>query len=106
MPKRSLPPCRRAGRGGAKYFFGDAAYDCRTLTDKATFMDLMIEIVRTLEGQQGFAVWPRRWVAERTFGWLIQWRRLVRDYEQRIDILHNMVYLALGPTLLRRIFCP
>ena len=74
--------------------------------DKATFMDFTIEVVRKLEGQQGFAVQPRRWVVERTFGWLIRWRRLVRDYEKRIDVSQNMVYLALSSTMLHRIFCP
>jgi len=24
---------------------------------------------------------PRRWIVERTFGWLMLYRRLVRDYE-------------------------
>jgi putative transposase len=87
-----------------KHLFGDAAYDRRTLMDKAAFMDFTIEVVRKLEGQQGFAVQPRRWVVERTFGWLIRWRRLVRDYEQRIDVSQNMIYLALDSTLLHRIF--
>ncbi len=87
-----------------KRLFGDAAYDRRTLMDKAAFMDFTIEVVRKLEGQQGFAVQPRRWVVERTFAWLMRWRRLVRDYEQRIDVSHNMIYLALGSTLLHRIF--
>jgi hypothetical protein len=77
-----------------KHLFGDAAYDRRTLMDKAAFMDFTIEVVRKLEGQQGFAVQPRRWVVERTFGWLIRWRRLVRDYEQRIDVSRNMIYVA------------
>jgi transposase len=27
-----------------------------------------------------------RWVIERTFGWMTRWRRLVRGYEQRIDV--------------------
>ncbi len=29
----------------------------------------------------GFKVLPRRWVVERTFGWLMHHRRLVRNYE-------------------------
>ena len=89
-----------------KHLFGDAAYDRRTLMDKAAFMDFTVEIVRKLEGQQGFAVQPRRWVVERTFGWLIRWRRLVRDYEQRVDVSQNMIYIAMGSTLLHRIFFP
>jgi hypothetical protein len=39
----------------------------------------IVEAVRRLTGQPGFAVPPGRWVVELTSGWLIWWRRLVRD---------------------------
>jgi transposase len=65
-----------------KHLFADGAYDRAKLMDKAAFLDFVIEIVRRIEGQEGFEVLPRRWVVERTFGWMIRWRRLVRDYEQ------------------------
>src|SRR5215468_7282570 len=29
----------------------------------------------------GFTLQPRRWVVERTFGWITRWRRLARDHE-------------------------
>jgi transposase len=51
----------------------------------------------------GFKVVPRRWVVERTFGWMIRWRRQVRGYEQRIDVQEAMLHLAMGSLLLRRI---
>lgn len=89
---------------GVKHLFGDAAYDHRTLMEKAAFLDFTVEVVRRLQGQQGFAVQPRRWVVERTFAWLLRWRRPVRDYEQRIDVSQNMIYLAIGTTLLHRLF--
>jgi len=50
-----------------------------------------------------FNVLPRRWVVERTFGWMTRWRRLVRDYEARIDVSEAMIHLAMGGLLLRRI---
>ena len=50
-----------------KHLFGDAAYDRRKLLDKASFLDFTVEVVRRLQGQQGFTVQPRRWVVERTF---------------------------------------
>lgn len=90
---------------GVKHLFGDAAYDHRQLMDKAAFLDFTVEVVRRLQGQHGFAVQPRRWVVERTFAWLLRWRRLVRDYEQRIDVSHSMLYLAMGSMLLRRLYC-
>ncbi len=86
-----------------KHRFGDAAYDRRQLMDKAAFLDFTVEVVRRLQGLQGFAVQPRRWVVERTFAWLMRYRRLVRDYEQRIDVSENMIYLAMGSLLLHRL---
>jgi putative transposase len=87
-----------------KHSFGDAAYDHRKFMDKAAFLDLTVEVVRRLEEQHGFAVPPRRWVVERTLAWLLRWRRLVRDYEQRIDVSQNMMYIAMGSMLTHRIF--
>jgi len=86
-----------------KHLFADGAYDRTQLMDKAAFLEFVIEIVRRIEGEQGFKVLPRRWVVERTFGWLIRWRRLVRDYEQRIDVSEAMIHVAMGSLLLRRV---
>jgi transposase len=69
-----------------KHLFADGAYDRTQLMDKAAFLDFVIEVVRRIDHEPGFKVLPRRWVVERTFGWLTRWRRLVRDYEQRIDV--------------------
>jgi transposase len=85
-----------------KYLFGDATYDRRTLLDKAAYLDLTVEVVRGLQGQNGFQVEPRRWVVERTFAWLIRYRRLFKDFEQPLDISKAIIYLRLRSTLLRR----
>lgn len=58
--------------------FADRAHRGKRV-DSATV--ITIEIVAPKAGQKGFAVQPRRWVIERTFGWIAQCRRLVRDYE-------------------------
>ncbi len=42
-------------------------------------------------------------VVERTFGWMIRWRRLARDYQQRIDVSEAMIHVVMGSLLLRRI---
>ncbi len=42
-----------------------------------------------------FQVAPKRWVIERTFGWLTHYRRLNRDYEKRIDCSKAMIQIAL-----------
>lgn len=86
-----------------KHLFADGAYDRTQLMDKAAFLDFVIEVVRRIDGEPGFKVLPRRWVVERTFGWLTRWRRLVRDYEQRLDVSEAMIHVAMGSLLLRRI---
>ena len=72
------------------------------LMDKAAFLDFVVEIVRRSD-PTGFHVLPRRWVVERTFGWMIRWRRLVRDYERRLDVSEAMIHVAMGALLLRRV---
>jgi transposase len=85
-----------------KHLFGDAAYDRRTLLDKAAYLDFTVEVVRGLQGQKGFQVQPRRRVVERTFACLMRYRRLVRNYEQRLDVSQAMIYIGLGSSLLHR----
>lgn len=71
--------------------------------DKAAFLDLVIEVVRRTDTEPGFKVVPRRWVVEGSFAWMTRWRRLIRDYETRIDVSEAMIHVALGSLLLRRI---
>ena len=59
-------------------------------------------IVSKLPNQVGFQVLPRRWVVERTFGWLGRNRRLAKDYEEYAESSEAWVYLASIRLLLRR----
>ena len=49
-----------------------------------------------------FTVLPRRWVVERTFGWLRRWRRRSKDYKEWPSTSESMSYAARLGTLLRR----
>jgi transposase len=82
----------------------DSAYDHRVLLDKAAFLDFIVDVVRKFQGQHTFVPLPRRWVVERTLGWMMRRRRLVRDYEQRIDVSREMIYAPTGSILLKRLF--
>ncbi len=46
---------------------------------------------------------PKRWVVERTFGWLMHCRRLVRDREQTAASAAGWIYLAMIRLMLRRL---
>ena len=70
--------------------------------DKAAYLTFVIEIVRRSEQQKGFHLLPRRWVVERTFGWMMRWRRPVRDHERRIDVSTARMHVAMGGILIRR----
>jgi putative transposase len=64
---------------------------------------LRLEIVARLGGQIGFKILPRRWIVERTFGWFMKHRRLVRDYETKIENAETMLYIAMIGLMLRRL---
>ena len=60
-------------------------------------------MVKRSDDVQGFAVLPRRWVVERTFGWLMRHRRLVRDYERTESSAEAWIHLAMIRIQLRRL---
>ena len=58
-----------------------------------------LEIVKRSDDVRGFKVLPKRWIVERTFGWLGRWRRLSKDYEYLTDTSETMIRLVLIPEL-------
>lgn len=58
-------------------------------------LGVIIQIITRIQGTQGFQVQPRRWVVERTFGWLIRHRRLARDYEPLPTNSEAMIKIAM-----------
>lgn len=62
-----------------------------------------MEIVKRSDDVKGFKVLPRRWVVERTFGWLGRQRRLSKDYEYRTDTSEAMVHVTMIGVMLRRL---
>ena len=56
-----------------------------------------------LRTEAGFQVLPRRWVVERTFGWLGRYRRLSKDYELLPEVSEAMIYSAMVRLMLNRL---
>ncbi len=46
---------------------------------------------------------PRRWVVERTFGWLGRYRRLSKDYEELPETSEAMIYAAMIHLMVKRL---
>lgn len=67
------------------------------------FGKLKLEIVRRSDWRKGFYVLPKRWIVERTFGWLMKSRRLCRDYEVRLDHSEAMIRICMIRLMVRRL---
>lgn len=65
--------------------------------------NIRLEIVKRSDAAQGFKILPKRWIVERTFGWLVQSRRLVRDYEVKTSHSEAMIYLSMSKRMLAKI---
>jgi transposase len=58
-------------------------------------LGVRLEIVKRNDDVKGFQVLPRRWVVERTLGWLTRCRRLCRDYERTIAHAEDFIKVAM-----------
>jgi putative transposase len=67
------------------------------------FARVILFLVRKEPNQRGFVVQPRRWVVERTFGWLNRYRRLSKDYERTTESSTAFVYIAMIHVMVRRL---
>jgi len=65
-----------------------------------------LEIVTRSDEQVGFQVQPKRWIVERTFGWLNRSRRLSKDYERLPETEEAWIYAAMSRLMLRRLARP
>jgi putative transposase len=64
---------------------------------------LHLEVVSRPEGVKGFVLLPKRWVVERTFGWLNRFRRLSKDYEYLTQTSETMIHVAMINLMVRRL---
>jgi transposase len=86
-----------------KLIWADSGYDGKPLADWVhAVARITVEVIKRTE-LHVFRVVPRRWVVERSFGWLLRYRRLVRDYERRPEHHEAMVYWATVMIMTRRL---
>jgi transposase len=85
-----------------RIMWADSGYDGAPLARFARTAAITVEVVRRT-APHSFQVLRRRWVVERTFGWLMRYRRLVRDYERRTDHAEAMIYWATVIIMTRRL---
>lgn len=81
--------------------WADGGYGGKLVSWVRTFAGWTLTIVR--RKTSGFEVLPRRWVVERTFGWLGRYRRLSKDYEFSPRSSENMIYISMINLMLNRL---
>ncbi len=85
-----------------KKIFADAAYQGSLEDWVQKHLHATLEIVRRKDKHK-FIVLPKRWIGERTFGWLGRQRRLSKDYEQFAETSENIIYIAMINLMLHRL---
>ena len=89
--------------GTVEIAYADQGYTGETAAAQAEAHSIELEIVKHTEAKRGFVLLPKRWVVERTFGWLGRFRRLARDYERIAETLKHYHWLAFLGLLLARL---
>lgn len=86
-----------------KKILADQGYTGELVDTVVKMYGWTIEIVKKVVGVTGFNVLPKRWIVERTFGWLGFQRRLVRDYEVLPENSVAFTHMAMIRIMLNRI---
>lgn len=83
--------------------WADGAYHGRVIDELEERTGIDIELVKRTDDMSGFVVLPRRWVVERTFGWMERFRLLNREYERTVESSTANVFNAMIMVMGRRL---
>ena len=96
LARQRFPSLLRAIAGGGY----QGAATATAVLDEA---GIPLEIVKRSDGGCGFRILPKRWIVERSFGWLGRCRRLAKDFENLTRSHAAFFILAMIRLMLRRI---
>jgi transposase len=83
--------------------FVDQGYTGENAADAAAEHGIKLEVVKLPTAKRGFVLLPRRWVVERSFGWMSRFRRLARDNERLPETLARLHFLAFVILMLKNV---
>ena len=89
--------------GSAKVAFVDQGYAGEQARNDAAEHGIELVVVKLPEARKGFVLLPRRWVVERSFGWMSRFRRLARDCERLADVLVGFHFIAFTILMLKNV---
>lgn len=83
-----------------KVAFADQGYTGEEPAKAARDEGIELQVIKLQEAKKGFVLLPRRWVVERSFGWLNRFRRLTRDYERLPETLAGLHFVVFAMLML------
>jgi transposase len=83
-----------------KLAFADQGYTGDAAAQAAREEGIELQVIKLPEAKKGFVLLPRRWVVERSFGWLNRFRRLARDYERLPETLAGLHFVVFAMLML------
>ena len=86
-----------------KIIWADGSYRGQFIEWVQTLCVWLVEITLRSDDAKGFEVLPKRWIVERTFAWLFNFRRLRYDYEYKPRNSEGMIYAAMIRIMARRL---
>ena len=93
---------QQATGGSVELAYVDQGYTGDDADGDAASYGIHLEVVRLPEAKKGFVLLPRRWVVERSFGWMARFRRLARDNERLASTLEGLHYVAFSFLMLHK----
>jgi len=111
-----VTPGNTSEAAGAKQLFGlaretmerlqvvwcDGGFENRIEAWTAAHCPWRVEVVKRSRAQ-GWELLPKRWIVERTLGWLGRWRGLAREYDYLPETTESKILLAMSRLMLRRL---
>ena len=86
-----------------RLIWADGGYAGKLIAWVSSACGWVLEIVKRSDMAKGWVLLPRRWVVERTLGWLSQCRALARDYEYHAETSEALIHVAMIHLMLRRL---
>ena len=86
-----------------KLIWADGGYAGKLIEWTASFGNWVLEIVKRSDDVVGFEVLPKRWIVERTFGWIGRYRRMSKDYEMSPASSEAMILITMINLMLHRL---
>ena len=86
-----------------KQIFADAGYRGKLIEWVKETLNMNMAIVKRTDKMVKWAVQPKRWIIERTFAWLLNFRRLVINYERTTESAISYIYLAMMCLMVKNI---